>query len=401
VSRYRLYPSAEQEKVLLEHCAHARFVWNLGNEQRLMYRPGRGRTPDWYEQSRQLTEAREAELWLAAGSAIVQQQALRDLDHAWQMFFAGKHRRPGWRKQRHHEGFRIIGRRGRRSGCAWEAERLSRHWGRVKIPKVGWVRFRWSRAVPAEAKSYRVKRDPSGRWHVAFAVIPKPIPGPGSGDVVGIDLGVKITAALSNGARLHCPTMTARERAGIRKAQRRAARAPKDSAARDAEYVRKARLFARDADRRKDWAEKASTDIARRFDVIRVEDLQITNLVAKPKPKPDPDRPGAFLPNGASRKAGLNRVIHAQGWGFLIRRLAHKASGRVEKVNPAFTSLRCSDCGWVDKDSRKSQAEYVCTNCSFTCNADLNAALNIAAGHAGGTVRPSPPSVREPLKGAA
>ena len=82
------------------------------------------------------------------------------------------------------------------------------------------------------------------------------------------------------------------------------------------------------------------------------------------------------------QKAGLNRGILRSGWGLLVRRLEDKAPGRVEKVKPHFTSQRCSACGHVDAESRESQARFVCTACGFACNADVNAARNIAAGHA-------------------
>ncbi len=91
-------------------------------------------------------------------------------------------------------------------------------------------------------------------------------------------------------------------------------------------------------------------------------------------------------------KSGLNRAILAQGWGLLVRRTQDKAPGRVEMIRAAYTSLRCSACGWIDKNSRDSQAGFCCVACGFTCNADINASINIAAGHAGGT----PASVREP-----
>jgi putative transposase len=81
-------------------------------------------------------------------------------------------------------------------------------------------------------------------------------------------------------------------------------------------------------------------------------------------------------------KAGLNREIMRSGWGLLARRLGEKAPGRVEKVNPAYTSQRCSACGHIAAESRKSQALFACVACSFACNADVNAARNIAAGHA-------------------
>lgn len=82
------------------------------------------------------------------------------------------------------------------------------------------------------------------------------------------------------------------------------------------------------------------------------------------------------------QKTGLNREIRRSGWGLLVRRLEQKAPGRVEKVSPAHTSQRCSACGHVDPRSRKNQADFECTACGFACNADVNAARNIAAGHA-------------------
>ena len=165
----------------------------------------------------------------------------------------------------------------------WDVRRVSRQVGQVWVPKAGWVRFRWSRAVPPGAKSYRVTMDRAGRWHVAFAVIPAPVPAPGNGQAVGIDRGVAVSAALSTGELLHAPGLTARERTRLRRLQRKLARAKRGSNRRGRVRHAIARLRARETDRRKDWAEKTSTDIARRFDVIRVEDLQITNMTRSAK----------------------------------------------------------------------------------------------------------------------
>ena len=408
MARYRMYPTAAQDAVLLEHCAHARYVWNLawnlhqfgqletyGKASRRVGRDGRENIhqkrrpvrplPGYVEQARMLTEARAGYGWLAAGSVVVQQQALRDFDQAMRNFYAGTHGRPGRRRRHEDEGFRIVNLESTR-----DVRRLNRNWGQVRVPKAGWVRFRWSRGVP-DAKSYRVSLDRAGRWHIAFAVIPKPIPAPGTGEVVGIDRGVVITAALSTGEKLHCPGLTEPERTRLRKAERRAARAPKGSPERQAERARIARLRSREADRRKDWCEKTSTGLARRFDLIRFENLQIKTMTRSAKGTPE--NPG----RNVRAKAGLNRAILAQGWGQLVRRTQDKAPGRVEKVTAAYTSLRCSACGWIDTNSRDSQAGFVCVHCGFTCNADQNAAVNIAAGHAGGT----PLSVREPLTSAA
>src|SRR5208283_2456948 len=298
--RYRLFPSPAQEAVLRDHCSHARYVWDLAVEQHGHSRPGRAGAPGYLEQCRQLTQARAEHLWLAAGSQTVQ-QALRDFAQAMAAFYdpgnpAG---RPSWRKAGRDEGFRIVGRRRRQ----WDVRRGSRHVGQVWVPKAGWVRFRWSRAVPPGVKSYRVTRDRAGRWHVAFAVIPGPVPAPGNGQAVGIDRGVAVAAALSTGELLHCPALTARERIRLRRLQRRLARARRGSNRRGRVKHAIARLRARETDRRKDWAEKVSTDIARRFDVIRVEDLKIGTMTRSAKgTREDPGR-------NVRAKAGLNRGI--------------------------------------------------------------------------------------------
>jgi putative transposase len=374
MSRYRLLPTPAQQAILRDHCGHARTRENLAVEQHSHWHPGRGNASGYLEQCRQLTQARAENPWLAAGSQTVQQQALRDFARAMAAFFdpANPAGHPSWRKAGRDEGFRITGRRGRQ----WDVCRLSRKTGQVWVPRAGWVRFRWSRAVPPDAKSYRVTMDCAGRWHIAFAVIPGPVPAPGNGQTVGIDRGVAVAAALSTGQMLHAPALTARERARLRRLQRTLARATRGSNRRGRVRHAIARLRARETDRRKDWAEKVSTDLARRFEVIRVEDLKVKNMTRSAAgTRENPGR-------NVRAKAGLNRGILGSGWGLLVRRLQDKAPGRVEKVKPHYTSQRCSACGQVDRGSRESQAVFRCTACGFAGNADVNAAISIAAGHA-------------------
>ena len=357
-------------------------MWNLCVEQENEWRPGRGRMPGFAERCRQLTEARAENPWLAEGSVTVQQQAIRDHQQAMANFFAGACQRPTWRKAGQDEGFRIV------AVQPGDIRRLNRNHAAVKIPKAGWVRFRWSRPVPDGVKSFRVTRDHAGRWHAAFAVIPSAVPGPGTGAVVGVDRGVTVSAALSTGELLRCPALTGREARRLRRAQRKLAKAKRGSGRRRKAKAAVAGLKAREADRRKDWAEKTSTGLARRFDLIRVEDLNIKNMTRSATGTAE--QPG----RNVAQKAGLSRGISTAGWGLLVRRLQDKAPGRVQKVPPAYTSQRCSACGHTAKESRESQAAFRCVACGFACNADVNAAKNIAAGHAvkarggDGTTRP-------------
>src|SRR5450759_1139092 len=268
--RFRLSPTPAQETALLGHCAQARFGWNLALEQANSYgTAGRKASPNFAAQCRQLTEARAEHAWLAAGSQTVQQQA-------------------------RHEGFRIVG------GPAGRVRRLNRKWAEALVPKVGWVRFRLSRAIP-DAKSYRVTRDSAGRWHIAFAAIPAAIPAPGTGEVVGVDRGVAVAAALSTGElrRFDTDSLDAQ----VRRTQRRLGRAQRGSHRRRRVKARLARRHARRADARKDWVGKLSTDLARRFDLIRVEDLRVRNMTRSAKGTVD--APGTNV----RQKAGLNRAI--------------------------------------------------------------------------------------------
>src|SRR6516225_10154463 len=271
MSRYRLYPSAQQEAVLSRHCAHARYVWNLAVEQHAHWQPGRRSAPGYIEQCRQLTAARAEYQWLRAGSQMVQQQALRDFAQAIANFFAGTHHRPTWRKASRNEGFRIVAIR------PSHIRRLSRSTGAVWVPKVGWVRFRWSRVVPA-AKSYRVTCDRAGRWHIAFAAIPPAVPAPGTGEIVGIDRGVVVSAALSTGELRNAPRLSTGRQRRLALLQHKLARSQHGSRRRKARKLAIARLKARETDARRDWCEKISTDLARRFDVIRIEDLRIADM---------------------------------------------------------------------------------------------------------------------------
>jgi putative transposase len=370
MARYRLVPTVEQAALLAEHCRHARYVWNLAVEQHQHWQPGR-RVPGYNEQCAQLTAARAENDWLAAGSQTVQQQALRDFAQAIRNFFNGTHGRPNWRKAGVHEGFRQV------AVQPHHIERLNRRFGRVWVPKLGWVRFRLSRPLPEGLKSYRVTRDRAGHWHIAFAHIPDPITSVNDGSVVGIDRGVVVSAALSTGELLHAPSLTPRESKRLKVLQQRLARAQRGSNRRARTKRAIATLKARERDRRKDWVEKATTDIARRFDTIRIEALDVRAMTRSARGTVE--QPGVRV----AQKRGLNRGIRRGGWGLLATRLQHKAFGRVEQVSAAYTSQRCSVCGHIAPENRKSQAVFECEACTAgPCHADVNAARNIAAGRA-------------------
>jgi putative transposase len=284
--RFRLYPTPAQDLLLREQCAHARYVWNLGLEQRLMWARWKGPTPGYVEQCRQLTEARAAQPWLAQGSQTVKPQALRDLDQAWRNFFAGTHHRRGWRKRGGSEGLRVVGPQ------ALRVCRDNGRWSAALVPKVGWVPFRRTRAFVGW-KSYE-----------------SPATAPGAGTW------------------------------------------------------------------RSPWCRNRSLDQA--------PGRSSGWIAGRPSRRPSAGmtrsaRGTAAQPGRNVRaKAGLNRGILASGWGALVARLEQKAPGRVEKVNPAYTSQTCNACQHIARESRKNQGDFACVACGHRDNADVNAARNIA-----------------------
>jgi Helix-turn-helix domain len=172
--RDRLCPAPGQEQVLRLHCDHARYVWNLAVEQQAWWWPGRGRAPGCVDQARQLAEARAAEPWLRGGSSSVQQQALRDFDLAMTAFFdpLNPAAKPGYRSKRRVQGFAIRD---------TKIRRLNRRWGEVYVPKCGWVKFRWTRPLPAGLGMARVTARSLSRTPASLErscpTVPAPKPG--------------------------------------------------------------------------------------------------------------------------------------------------------------------------------------------------------------------------------
>ena len=194
---------------------------------------------------------------------------------------------------------------------------------------------------------------------------------------MGVDRGVAVSVALSSGELLSVPGLRAGETQRLRRLQRRLARARRGSQRRARTKLAIAKLRAREAERRRDWVEKTTTDLARRFDMIRIEDLKVSAMTRSARGTRE--HPGTRV----AQKRGLNREISRQGWGLLVARLKHKAKGRLQFVPAAYTSQRCSYCGHVAPENRKSQAVFQCVACGAgPCNADVNAARNIAAGRA-------------------
>ncbi|RVU28193.1 transposase [Streptomyces antnestii] len=372
--RYRLELTSEQAEMCEEFGNVCRSVWNTGLHQRREYRR-RGAWMNYVPQAAELADAKKEHAWLKAAPSHVLQQTLRDLDKACRDHGTFKVR---WRsKVRWSPSFRFP------DAKQISVERLGRKWGRAKLPKVGWVRFRWSRPLGGEIRSATVSKK-SGHWFVSFlvddqAVTPERHAMPGT--AVGIDRGVKTAAVTSDGDFHDREFITAGEAGRYRRLQQQFARAKKGSANRSKTRAAMNRIMGRVTDRRADFCAQTASRIVAKNALVVLEDLRIKNMSASASGTIE--APGSRV----AQKRGLNRAILDKGWHRLELALvgaARYTGTTVVKVNAAYTSQRCSACGFACEENRESQSVFVCKaeGCGYTAHADVNAAVNIK--HAGG-----------------
>ncbi|MFD0030070.1 RNA-guided endonuclease InsQ/TnpB family protein [Streptomyces sp. NPDC127172] len=286
-----------------------------------------------------------------------------------------------------------------------QIKRVHRRWGMVNIPKVGRVRFRWTKVLPVGKLANRENRITGARlvkdglgWHIAFRVLTlESKPEPHTGPEIGIDAGVNLPLALSDGnhqdhgrpARLPDGTadrdkwLNPEEKAKLLRLEQRAAhrksfRKPKERSSNrlNHTYDQIKQLRARATRRAVDWQHKTTTHLARTYGTVVVEQLNITNMVESAKGTIE--EPGTNV----AQKSGLNRSISQEAWGRTVTMLTYKTGrhgGTLVKVPAPGTSLRCSACGLTTAGSREDQATFVCKNpdCGWSGNADWNAARNI------------------------
>lgn len=269
--------------------------------------------------------------------------------------------------------------------------RVHRRWGMVNLPKVGRVRFRWTKDLPVGKRAdtenritgARLVKDALG-WHIAFRVQTlEPRPDPHQGPDIGIDVGVTVPIALSNGETYgHGAWLTEKEKARLlhleqRAAQRKQHRRPGERTSRRLHhtYDQIAELRAKAKRRALDWQHKTTTAIARpyvrTYGTVVVEALTLTNMVKSARGTVE--EPG----KNVAQKSGLNRSISQEAWGRTVTMLAYKTAqlgGTLVKVPAPGTSRRCSACGFTTPGSRESQAVFVCKNpdCGWSGNAARN-----------------------------
>jgi putative transposase len=395
--RARLALTPAQVRLVDDQAHAARAAWNLLHDLWTM-------TPKCQRSLTRMDaairQARKEIDWLGVLPAQAAQAVLKTYLQAWRNCWDGRAEEPAFKAR-----IRSVMSVDIPQGRDLQIKRVHRRWGMVNIPKVGRVRFRWTRDLPVGKHANKENRITGARlvkdalgWHIAFRIQSLEVkPEPRQGPEVGIDAGVNLPLALSDGNHQdhgrppRLPDGTADrdkwlnpdEKAELLRLEQQAAhrkslRKPKE---RSSNWLRNTydqikQLRARATRRATDWQHKTTTALARTYGTVVVEQLNIPNMVKSAKGTVD--EPG----KNVAQKSGLNRSISQEAWGRTVTMLTYKTArygGTLHQVPAPGTSLRCSACGFTTPGSREDQATFVCKNpdCGWSGNADHNAARNV------------------------
>lgn len=377
-----------QTQQLLQTAGCCRWVWNHALAICRARYDKKEPMPSYTELCLWLTAWKEDYPWLRLALSQSLQQTLKTLRRAISEFYTKPERGFPKPKSRNHT---------HPSFCVPQGFIVNEANGRIRIPKVGWLQYRnreWKlNGMPKQLRLlYR-----HDHWEVCISIESETEVQPAmSGTSVGLDKGVEHTLTTSNGEFFDMPD-TSRIECHIKHLQKKLARQKKKSNNWRKTKRKINRLHHKLACIRRDFCHKSSTTLAKNHSKIVVEDLKVTAMTKSAKGTVE--NPGKQV----KQKAGLNRVILASCWGQLDQMLAYKVAERggvYTKVPAAYTSQKCSSCGFTASKNRRTQAKFKCASCGYTDNADINAAKNIlAAGHATtacGEVDVSPSVKQEP-----
>jgi len=370
-----------QIQLMKQFCGCARYVYNRTlSLERSIYKKDNKHSFKYAEAANRLPDWKKKNPFLKDCNAQVLQQSLKDLERAYKNFFGKRANFPKYKKKYRHDSIRFP-----------QGVELDEVKQQIRLPKIGWMGYRKSRDIIGTIKNVTVSRR-GEKWDVSIQTEYEVVSSAPNPSEIGIDMGVKRFATLSNGDFVEPLNPFKQEQEKLAKLQRKLARQKKGSRNSRKTKRKIARLHRYIADSRRDFLHKISTKIAKNHSIIYVEDLKVSNMSASARGTKE--SPG----KNVKQKSGLNRSILDQGWYGFFQMLSYKLEqrgGKLIKVDPRNTSRTCPRCGLASAENRKSQATFACIGCGYRSNADEVGAINILrAGRArlacetSGAVRP-------------
>jgi putative transposase len=357
--KYKIKPTMKQQHQLLQAFGCARFIYNWGLDKKTNAWTNEHKSITYFELAKELTELKKAEeyKWLKDASSDSLQQSLRCLDNAYTQFFKAKNGFPKFKsKKNSKDSVKYI------MGIGFDFD----NW-KVKVPKCGWIKLCKNKSFDLSTSkigTLTVSRDKCGDYWCSIVVEDnRPMKSKAKiseGTSVGIDLGIKDYAILSDGTKYSNPKYYERNRLKLKTLQHKFARTVKDSNRHKVMRLKVAKQHRKIANMRTDFLHKLTTDLIKRYDTICLENLNV---------------------EGMMKNHNLAMAIQSASWSEFVRQLNYKAE--LEGKNIVFigrfepSSKTCSKCGYVKRDLKLSDREWICPICGEHHDRDVNAAVNI------------------------
>lgn len=357
--KYKIKPTVKQQIQLSKTFGCARFIYNWGLDIKTKAWTNEHKTISYFELEKELTQLKQTEehKWLKDVPNECLQQSLRNLDNAYTQFFKAKKRFPNKKtKKRSKDASKYL------NAVHFDFDK----W-KVKIPKCGWVKLCYNKPFnlsTCKIGTLTVSRDKCGEYWCSIVVETaeqmKPKAKVSEATAVGIDLGIKDYAILSDGTKYGNPKFFERNQMRLKLLQQRFARTKKDSNRHKVIKLKVAKQYRKITNSRVDFLHKLSTDVVNRFDTICIENLNV---------------------DGMMKNHNLAKSIQSASWSEFVRQIKYKSKwfGKnvifIGRFEPSTKTCHC--CGYVKKDLTLKDREWTCPICGTHHDRDVNAAINI------------------------
>lgn len=349
--KYRLFVTKKQQTILNSTLEECRWLYNHFLEQRKTYWEQDKKSLNYHFQAVSIVKLKqERESLNNVHSQVLQNVAVR-IDLAFKAFF----RRV---KVGEKAGYPRFRGKGWYDSITYPQSGFEIKDGRLKLSKIGSIKFKYHRQLEGKLKTCAIRRSAAGKWYVSFSCIVESKPLPKSDKAIGIDVGLTSFATFSDGSKIGNPRFFRQDEKALAKVQRKLSKAKKGTPERKKRRKAVSKVHERISNRRTNFTHQEAKKIVNQYGIICIEDLSVNKMV---------------------HNHCLAKSISDAAWSQFAQYLSYKAESAnrtLVRVNPAYTSQTCSQCG--HREAKKlSDRVHLCSCCGYVCDRDQNASLNI------------------------